>query len=101
MGGYAAARARLTDRGTPCAPPRPQRGEDFYLYTGRGPSSEALHLGHLIPFHFTQWLQDAFKVPLVVQLTDDEKVRRPAAAPTARPPRPGPPRPRPSIRARP
>ena len=22
----------------------------FYLYTGRGPSSEAMHLGHLIPF---------------------------------------------------
>ena len=31
-----------------------ERGEKFYLYTGRGPSSEALHLGHLIPFIFTQ-----------------------------------------------
>lgn len=31
-----------------------ERGEKFYLYTGRGPSSEALHLGHLIPFHFTR-----------------------------------------------
>ena len=41
--------------------------------TGRGPSSESLHLGHLIPFHFTLWLQKAFKVPLVIQLTDDEK----------------------------
>ena len=50
-----------------------ERGEKFYLYTGRGPSSESLHLGHLIPFHFTKWLQDAFKVPLVIQLTDDEK----------------------------
>ena len=50
-----------------------EKGEKFYLYTGRGPSSEALHLGHLIPFHFTKWLQEAFKVPLVVQLTDDEK----------------------------
>ena len=28
----------------------------------QGPSSEALHLGHLVPFHFTKWLQDAFKV---------------------------------------
>jgi len=45
----------------------------FYLYTGRGPSSEALHIGHLIPFLFTKWLQDAFGVPLVIQLTDDEK----------------------------
>lgn len=50
-----------------------ERGHKFYLYTGRGPSSEALHLGHLIPFMFTKYLQDAFKVPLVIQLTDDEK----------------------------
>lgn len=50
-----------------------EKGEKFYLYTGRGPSSESLHLGHLIPFHFTAWLQKAFKVPLVIQLTDDEK----------------------------
>lgn len=50
-----------------------ERGEKFYLYTGRGPSSEALHLGHAIPFHFTKWLQDAFDCPLVIQLTDDEK----------------------------
>jgi hypothetical protein len=31
-----------------------EKGEKFYLYTGRGPSSEALHLGHLIPFMFTK-----------------------------------------------
>lgn len=104
-----------------------EKGEKFYLYTGRGPSSEALHMGHLVPFMFTKWLQasarwlrvraelsswtprsffhrrspswdrqlcsrqhelgpgdllmsaaarpsqDAFKCPLVIQLTDDEK----------------------------
>ncbi|XP_033130901.1 tryptophan--tRNA ligase, cytoplasmic-like isoform X1 [Brassica rapa] len=50
-----------------------ERGDKFYLYTGRGPSSEALHLGHLIPFMFTKYLQEAFKVPVVIQLTDDEK----------------------------
>ena len=43
------------------------------LWLRQGPSSDALHLGHLIPFMFTKWLQSAFKVPLVVQLTDDEK----------------------------
>lgn len=48
-------------------------GKPFYLYTGRGPSSAAMHLGHLIPFLFTKWLQDAFNVPLVIQMTDDEK----------------------------
>ena len=45
-----------------------ERGERFYLYTGRGPSSEALHLGHLVPFQFTKWLQDAFNAPLVIQV---------------------------------
>jgi tryptophanyl-tRNA synthetase len=50
-----------------------EEGKSFYLYTGRGPSSEAMHLGHLIPFMFCKWLQDTFDVPLVVQLTDDEK----------------------------
>jgi hypothetical protein len=50
-----------------------EKGEKFYLYTGRGPSSESLHLGHLIPFTFTRWLQKVFKAPLVIQLTDDEK----------------------------
>lgn len=29
--------------------------KSFYLYTGRGPSSEAMHVGHLIPFIFTKW----------------------------------------------
>ncbi|KAH8582744.1 tryptophanyl-tRNA synthetase [Cryptosporidium sp. chipmunk genotype I] len=50
-----------------------EKGELFYLYTGRGPSSESLHVGHLVPFLFTKYLQDTFKVPLVIQLTDDEK----------------------------
>jgi len=39
-----------------------EAGEQFYLYTGRGPSSESMHLGHLIPFMFTQYLQEAFQV---------------------------------------
>lgn len=50
-----------------------EEGRPFYLYTGRGPSSGALHLGHLIPFLFTKYLQEVFDVPLVIQITDDEK----------------------------
>lgn len=50
-----------------------EQGKPFYLYTGRGPSSESLHLGHLVPFILTKWLQETFDVPLVIQLTDDEK----------------------------
>lgn len=48
-------------------------GEPFFLYTGRGPSSDSMHLGHMVPFIFTKWLQEVFDVPLVVELTDDEK----------------------------
>eukprot|EP00179_Madagascaria_erythrocladioides_P027185 CAMPEP_0198334408 /NCGR_PEP_ID=MMETSP1450-20131203/19592_1 /TAXON_ID=753684 ORGANISM="Madagascaria erythrocladiodes, Strain CCMP3234" /NCGR_SAMPLE_ID=MMETSP1450 /ASSEMBLY_ACC=CAM_ASM_001115 /LENGTH=416 /DNA_ID=CAMNT_0044038995 /DNA_START=104 /DNA_END=1354 /DNA_ORIENTATION=+ len=50
-----------------------ERGEPFYLYTGRGASSPNMHMGHLVPFMFTKYLQDAFGCPLVVQMTDDEK----------------------------
>ena len=52
---------------------RYEQGKMFYLYTGRGPSSDSMHMGHLIPFMFTKWLQDTFDVPLVIQVTDDEK----------------------------
>ncbi|KIY61726.1 tryptophanyl-tRNA synthetase [Cylindrobasidium torrendii FP15055 ss-10] len=52
---------------------RYEQGKPFFLYTGRGPSSNSMHLGHSIPFMFTKWLQEAFDVPLVIQLTDDEK----------------------------
>jgi len=50
-----------------------EAGERFFLYTGRGPSTGSLHLGHTIPLQFTKWLQDVFDVPLVFMLTDDEK----------------------------
>jgi len=50
-----------------------EQGKPFYLYTGRGPSSTALHIGHLVPFIITKWLQEVFNVPLIIQLTDDEK----------------------------
>ncbi|KAN0075447.1 hypothetical protein V8E55_011470 [Tylopilus felleus] len=52
---------------------RYEQRKPFFLYTGRGPSSDSVHIGHMIPFVFTKWLQDVFDVPLVIQLTDDEK----------------------------
>ncbi|GMR59013.1 hypothetical protein PMAYCL1PPCAC_29208, partial [Pristionchus mayeri] len=52
---------------------RYEKGKPFFLYTGRGPSSGSLHLGHLIPFMFTKYLQELFDVPLIIQMTDDEK----------------------------
>lgn len=49
-----------------------EKGNPFYLYTGRGPSGK-MHLGHLLPFLFTKWLQEKFNADLVIQITDDEK----------------------------
>lgn len=39
---------------------RYEQGKSFFLYTGRGPSSESMHLGHMIPFMFTK-----YDVPIV------------------------------------
>lgn len=33
-----------------------EKKKPFYIYTGRGPSADALHLGHTIPFIFTRYL---------------------------------------------
>jgi len=49
-----------------------ETSENFYLYTGRGPSG-MVHMGHLMPWIFTKYLQDKFDSKLLFQLTDDEK----------------------------
>jgi len=52
-----------------------KEGKSFFLYTGRAPSL-GMHIGHLIPFLFTKWLQDAFDVNVYIEITDDEKFMR-------------------------
>ncbi len=49
-----------------------EKGEQFVLYTGRGPSGHT-HVGHMLPWILTKWLQDKFDTELYFQLTDDEK----------------------------
>jgi tryptophanyl-tRNA synthetase len=49
-----------------------EKGDKFYLYTGRGPSG-MIHMGHLLPWIFTKYLQDKFNAKLLFQITDDEK----------------------------
>jgi tryptophanyl-tRNA synthetase len=49
-----------------------ENGDPFYLYTGRGPSG-FIHIGHILPWLFTKYLQDRFGSKLLFQLTDDEK----------------------------
>jgi tryptophanyl-tRNA synthetase len=48
------------------------KGHPFALYTGRGPSS-GIHVGHMLPWFFTKWLQETFRATLYFQITDDEK----------------------------
>ena len=31
-----------------------EKGIPFFLYTGRGPSSDSMHVGHSVPFEFTK-----------------------------------------------
>ena len=49
-----------------------EKGNKFFLYTGRSPSGP-IHLGHLMPWVFTKWLQDKFDVELWFQFPDEEK----------------------------
>jgi len=49
-----------------------EKGNKFFLYTGRGPSGKT-HIGHLVPWILTKWFQDKFNCNLYFQFTDDEK----------------------------
>lgn len=49
-----------------------EKGNKFFLYTGVGPSGP-IHIGHLMVWYFTKWLQDKFDCELYFQFTDDEK----------------------------
>lgn len=46
---------------------RYEKGLPFFIYTGRGPSSDSIHIGHTVPFEFTKCvLSTAF---LLLQLS--------------------------------
>ncbi len=49
-----------------------EKGNKFFLYTGRAPSGP-VHMGHLVPWIFTKWLQDKFDVEMWFQFPDEEK----------------------------
>ncbi|MGB9675119.1 MAG: tryptophan--tRNA ligase [Candidatus Nanoarchaeia archaeon] len=49
-----------------------EKGNKFFLYTGRGPSGP-MHVGHLIPFVLTRWFQEKFDAEVWVQFSDEEK----------------------------
>ncbi len=49
-----------------------EAGEEFFLYTGRSPSGP-IHLGHVMAWEFTKWLQEVFDCELWFQFPDEEK----------------------------
>jgi tryptophanyl-tRNA synthetase len=49
-----------------------ETGMPFYLYTSRSPAMP-MHIGQLVPLIFTKWLQEIFSVPVIIQITDDDK----------------------------
>jgi tryptophanyl-tRNA synthetase len=51
-----------------------EKGIPIYCFTGRGSSSASgLHLGHLVPFVLTKWLQEVLECIVIIQMSDDEK----------------------------
>ncbi|MEM1577893.1 MAG: tryptophan--tRNA ligase [Candidatus Pacearchaeota archaeon] len=49
-----------------------ENGEKFFLYTGRAPSGP-VHIGHLLPWVFTKWLQEKFNAEVWFQFPNEEK----------------------------
>lgn len=49
------------------------KGGEMFIYTGRGPSADSLHLGHMLPMQFTAYLQKLFKCKVVIEMSDEEK----------------------------
>lgn len=48
-----------------------EKGNKFVLYTGRKPTGP-IHIGHLLVWQFTKWLQDKFNTEVYFQITNDE-----------------------------
>jgi len=49
-----------------------EKGNKFFLYTGRSPSG-SVHIGHLLPWILCKWLQDKFGAEMWFQFPDEEK----------------------------
>jgi hypothetical protein len=45
---------------------RYEQNKPFYLYTGRGPSSDSMHMGHLIPFMFTAYVYSSYSALFLI-----------------------------------
>ena len=50
--------------------------EQYYLYTGRGPSLGSLHIGHLLGLNFILEFRKYIKGKIYFMIADDEKMLR-------------------------
>ena len=48
------------------------RRRRVYIFTGRG-ASGPMHIGHLVPLLLAKWMQRKRSLPLIFQISDDEK----------------------------
>lgn len=48
-------------------------GKEIFIYTGRGPSRDHMHIAHLLPLVFTVEMQKALDCWAVVEISDEEK----------------------------
>jgi hypothetical protein len=49
---------------------------DYYLYTGRGPSQDTLHIGHLLGLELIKSIGNQFDSKIFFMIADDEKILR-------------------------
>ncbi len=49
-----------------------EKGEKFYIYTGRAPTGP-MSVGHLLPFEIAKWMQERFHCEVYIQIPDEEK----------------------------
>lgn len=54
----------------------PQQLDSYYLYTGRVPSQETLHIGHLLGLELIKGLSSQFESKIFFMIADDEKILR-------------------------
>lgn len=54
----------------------PNNLSQYYLYTGRGPSQNTLHIGHLLGLELILALSKQFESKIFFMLADDEKILR-------------------------
>lgn len=54
----------------------PEKKEDYYIYSGRGPSNSSFHIGHLPSLQIILEFQKFLQTKIYFMISDDEKIFR-------------------------